>query len=289
MRLPSFHREGSLTLFSGEVRQGKTFAVAMYTLMALDSGIKGFGNLGYYLPRGANDLFVDHPNYKEISFYDLIALKNSSRFVPYCVLSLQEIRLWANSHRAMSDTTEFFDDLVFQSGKKGINIIGDTQLSMRADNALRELATCRFEVEKQCLCDKRCVDSCPYLGVCRFVYWELDRKITDDDVRTEECFSINFRWASHFWNRYKTDVAGKALNESTLQTKLEKLEPKLKLATINRQTKLLIDNWQKFGLFTSSDCKKVRVENALLELGENDVFASNVADKLALQLRSRTR
>lgn len=268
-----FGAEGSDTLISGKRRAGKTFLVALLSLIYADAGIQVYSNFGLFLPRRVGEPYVPHPNCKLITFYDLVSLLEVERFEPYAILSLHEARAWASSHRAFSDTTEFFDDLNFQGGKSGLNIVADTQLTMRVDNSMRELANFRFLAERDDVNQQ-------------FVYWELDKRFPNEDVKVEdeENFTVSFNLASQYWNRYKTWDKLFPLGINDLKIKMMRQEPKLMCNEIDRQVNLLVKEGLNFGLGRPSDCSVVRVENALLRLNEHIVFSKYVADRLKLEL-----
>ena len=260
MDFPVFDREGSTTLIEGKRRSGKTFLNALICLPYADVGVKGYSNY-----------FLDSVNNTVISFYQLINLLNGEPFEPYTYVSLQEIYAFGgSSHRAMSDDTEGFDMLNFQSGKLGINLVGDSQLISRADDSLRKLANYRFEAEKDTL------NGC-------FVYHEVDVRFPNDTVYTDDDFSIDFHFASHFWDRYRTRDRTKPVGYDALMASMEKHEPVLMNATIQRQTDLIRKVGGQYGIYSRGDINKIRVENCLLMNGEHIVFSAQVTDRLKWQ------
>lgn len=245
-----------IILVSGNVRTGKTLLLAIIALLFADGGGKVHSNF---------KLISD--NARIIQPYDLVKMMLGERCLTGEMIVLQEVYAWLNSHKALSVINDFESTFVFQSGKMGYHILADSQITMRVDSSIRKLANVRFEAEK----DES--EEC-------FRYWFLDVRLPNDDVRTGDYFEVPFAMAELFWNRYNTYDRTPPLGMARMVMEMERLEPKLMNASIERQVKLLLENRGKL-----VDCSKVSVESALLELDEVPVFASYVANRLKLRLR----
>lgn len=259
MDFPVFDKEGTTTLIEGKRRQGKGILNAFLTLMAADSGTRIRSNYR-----------LQTPNYQSLTFYEFVSmLKRDEPFEPYIVVSLQEIQGWLSSHRSMSDSSEIADNLIFQASKLGINIVGDSQLNMRVGNSLRGMANYRYEAE----CDETNQ---------QFIYWELDIHYPNNSIRTEESFTIPFEVAALWWNRFNTYERSTPLGMGSLLMKMEKLEPSLMNATIERQATILTEKPELLTTYT-----KIGVERALMRCGEETAFAPYVLDELKQRYRNQ--
>ena len=267
-----------IILVSGNVRQGKTLLLAIISLLFMDCGGKVYSNFKLFGEDGKGEFVngdwsgVLHPNVKIIQPYDLVKLLLGGRCSEAVIISLQEIYAWMSSHQALSQINDFENVFVFQSGKLGYHIISDAQITMRVDSAIRKLANFRYEAE----CDDE--------AQC-FRYWSLDVRFPNEDIRTGDFFEIPFAVAELFWDRFDSYEPTQPIGLSKMVAEMEKLVPSLMNATIRRQTDLLFAKRFELGFYEVRDCKKVRVENALMELDEVPSFSAYVADRLQLRLR----
>lgn len=226
-------------------------------LMLCDEGYKVHAN--YWL---------DSPNADRITPYQLINMLEGERCEQEETICLHELYAWMSSHRSMSTENELESAIVFQSRKLNINILGDCQLIMRAENSLRYLADFRIEATNEPENE-------------RFVYYWLDKKITNADVRTDDCFAIPYSEAEKYWNRYHTYDREKPLGMARMLVEMEKSEPYLALARVEKQVAILIEK----GLVPRALTKQA-VDYALLRAGEPTTFSPYVLE--ALRQRPRT-
>lgn len=264
-----------IKLFHGKPRSGKTFI--NFYLSYLEA-LKGTVVLRNYL--WAPEL----PNNTEISPYDMVRLLDGGR-VPYRRLfSLQEVDKWFNSYRGMSDVSIAEAAVVFQAGKLGINIIGDSQLVGRVDSCLKDNADERWEACPYRLCDReKCLGlSCKNIRFCKFRYYQLDTRFRDKLVRLPKAPKVfPFRLAVKFWDLFDTWTLTKPVGWDSLKVAMERTDSSIMNDRINEQVELLLSEkgckcWRK--------TDRVSVKSALLELGESPVFADVVSCRLGLRL-----
>lgn len=284
-----------ITFVSGNVRNGKTFFTAMMALLLADSGVKVYTNFSLFDQQGKGRWLGDrwsgkiHPNVKVITPYDLVLMMEAPRRTTNELIALQEVYGWFNSHRSMSDINDCEDTFVFQSGKLGYDWQVDSQLTMRVSGALRNLSNNRYEAEKVTLCSaKYCPNDCPNLANCYFAYYELNPKITNQDIRTgENDINIPFSFARFFWNRYDTWERSQPIGFENMKLKMQMNEPALMDDTIETQVALLLENKEKFGFQVSADVNQVGVKDALIQLHKPYAFADSVTNRLKLRLKYR--
>lgn len=264
-----------IVLISGNVRQGKTLLLAIICLAFAWCGGKVHANFKIY-----------HKNIKKIKPFDLVRMMEGKRKIRGEFIALQEIYAWMNSHKSLSSINDFESTFVFQSGKLGFHILGDAQLTMRVEGAIRKLANVRLKAERVSLCSSDdCPLDCPHLDECVFRYYYLDPKHTNEDVETGDYFDIPFRLACVFWDNYDTYDRTPPIGIMKLVYEMMRLEPRLMNKEVERQYRLLYKVRGKYRLTTISGCSKIAVEDALLQEGEAPFFASYVSNRLKQRLR----
>lgn len=254
--------------FNGLPRSGKTLAVT-------DTALRWAGRSGLIL----GNYLIKVPNFKMITPYDLVCMldgdvqaKERYGVSGNVVLALQEVYGWLNSHKSLSGVNDLESAFVFQASKLDYNIVWDSQIAMRVDSSLRDMTPFRFDCEKK---------------KGRFVYHLLDRHVKGRDVRVGRRFSISVEKARTFWDLYDTHKGLKPLGYGEMVLAMEKTEPKLMDATVERQTELLWRVRGEYGLGVERGCVKIAVEDALMRLGESPYFAGFVANRLRLRLRKK--
>lgn len=249
----------------------------MFCLILADNGTKIHSNYALFDTDGKGTFQngdwtgKKHPNVNIITPYDLVGMLEGERCNENQIITLQEVYAWFNSHKSMSDISDFEDTFVFQSGKLGYDWIVDAQLVTRVSGALRKLANIRIEAENDI--ENHC-----------FNYYLLDIHFPDKDIRTGESFSISHEFAANFWNRYDTYVRTPPLGLAELKCKMETLEPHYMNQTIERQTQLIYSKKDTFGILTSRDVNVTAVKDALIQLNEPLAHASYVTNRLKLKM-----
>lgn len=264
---------------TGKPRSGKTFLLNLIAhILYLEQGLNVQGNFPLFGASGKGQYINGawtgklHPLYREIQPYDLVQMLIGERCASTEALFLHEVYAWFNSHKSLTDINDFEDTLVFQCGKLNRHIWYDAQLIMRVDGALRKLASARWESERDD--DNR-----------QFIYWELDAKISDQDVRTENNFTIPYAAAAAYWNQYDTYSRTFPIGLVELIAKMEKTNPAVLKERVNSQIELLAEYGKKYGLESPRDVSKAACEYALLMLDAPVAHAGLVAIGLKLKLR----
>lgn len=242
---------------NGKLRQGKGI---LLTNLAIDVANSGLPVLSNYK--------IDHKNCKTIDFYDFIKLIKQPRAEQQTMLALDEIQNWLDSYIGQSKSGRYGSYLIFQSAKLGYDVGYTTQLTMRAQNTLRELADFRIYAKKDSAAEK-------------FYYFWLDPNITDDDVPTGAGFTITYEQASEWWNRYDTYEAVAPAGIDDFFNSLLKDDPKRKNERIDQQVELLCN--QEFYI----EPTRIGVESALLQLQQTTIFSPLVAHRYKLRQRSK--
>lgn len=247
---------------NGKLRQGKGVLLTKLSLDVADSGGKVKSNYA-----------MDSPNVEKIDFYDFIGLLQKPRAKERTLLTVDEIQGWLDSYIGQSKAGRFGSYIIFQSAKLGYDILYSTQLTMRAQNTLRELADIRIYAKK-------------FAAEKTFAYYFLDANITDDDVPTGCGFTISYDQASKWWDRYDTYEPVTPFGVNEFYADLEKTDAVRRQATINRQVDLLFTCHSRGAYIEPS---KIGVESALLDLNEPTVHAAIVAHRYKLQLSCKCR
>lgn len=242
---------------NGKLRQGKGILLTNLALTMADAGMPVLSNYA-----------IDHKNCKVIDFYDFIRLIKQPRAEQLTMLAIDEIQGWLDSYIGQSKSGRYGSYFIFQSAKLGYEIGYTTQLTMRAQNTLRELADYRIYAKKDATNKE-------------FYYFWLDPNVTDDDVPTGAGFKITYEQASTWWDKYDTfeAVAPAGINE--FFDSLLKSDPKRKNERINQQVELLCE--QKFYI----EPTRIGVESALLQLQQSTIFSPLVAHRYKLQQRNK--
>lgn len=207
---------------------------------------------------------INVPNATLITPYDLVRLLDRGRAEETTTICLQEVYGWLDSHISLSKLNRFESYFVFQAEKLNYDIVWDSQIAMRVDSSLRKMSAIRFD--------------CVKVKEKGFLYWVLDQKHTDVDIRTKRFKFMPFGEAEKLFPMYDTTKGCKPIGYNEMIMEMENLEPILKNATIDRQVKL-IEALKLPPRFIN----KISIDDILTQLEEPTVFSAYVTNRLKLK------
>lgn len=117
-----------LITITGDIRQGKT---TLTTLFALDSEREVYSNYG-----------IKIPNYHKLKHSDLFELPNDVD------VFIDEAYTWLEARKSGKDTNVLASHILFQSGKRTIDIYLNTQLISTIDLRFRDMSNVLIECYK---------------------------------------------------------------------------------------------------------------------------------------------
>lgn len=247
-------------LIVGNVREGKTLLAVYfaYKLHLQNSGLPIYTNFK-----------VRYPEVKQVNVSELLDLEGLSGGL----MVMDEAYAWLESRVSSSNLNRYVSYFIFQSGKRGVDVIATAQLGSSVDLRFYDLAHIVV------LARKNVVDE-------RFDYQFAVRCGADIRVVSR---SLSFVDASLFWDDYDTGEPVAPLGLKELQFEMDKFDT----VKINKRVdgvveRVLVDR-VKFDWFNEKDVFRYQLEDWLLRAGEPLRLAPLVTNRLKYLLRKASR
>lgn len=125
--------------FVGQPRCGKTLLMTWFLHGDYTANYEIFVNYKLMFPA------------KMMSPYDMLRIPFTDVDRHPKTLAIQEMDKWFDSRRSMRNENVLLSSLTGQSGKRNLNIYGDTQFWYRTDSVMRDIFEVIFHVEKPTL------------------------------------------------------------------------------------------------------------------------------------------
>ena len=190
---------------------------------------------------------IDSDNVHDLEISQLFKL-------PYekCLVVLDEAYAYIESRVSMSKLNLYMSYILFQSRKRGIDIICTAQLSSSLDNRFIELADLLIVAQQT---------------KTGFRYFVTNK----NKIRV---FNMSFEYAEKIWGKYDTSQVVMPNNMQDLQTQIEVLDRDKLKSKIDLLEKQYLKKYKSIKLSHGS------VDNFLLDIGESDVYTSYLYARL---------
>jgi len=254
-----------LMLITGNVREGKTL-LAVYLAWVLHNqniSLIPYDLLGH-LPIYTN-FKLSYPEARFVDVGDLLDLEG----IRSGLMVMDEAYAWLESRVSSSSLNRYVSYFIFQSGKRGVDVVATAQLGSSIDLRFYDLAHIIV------LARKDVVKS-------QFVYQFAVRCGVSVRVVTK---TLSFVSAKLFWDDYDTGAPVAPLGLKALQVEMDKFSP----VKINVRVDGLVEKALAvsglFGWKSERDVFRYQVEDWLLRIGEPLPLAPLVTNRLKCSLR----
>lgn len=251
-------------LIVGNVREGKTLLMVYYAwkLTQLNRVVPESERLPIYA-----NFTLRYPDVKKVSVSDLLDLEG----LKTGLLLGDEIYTWLESRVSSSLLNRYCSYFLFQSGKRGVDVIATAQLGSSVDLRFFDLANIivsAFKNEK----DRR------------FEYEYLTR--CGRGVRVSN-YSLSFADAGLFWDDYDTGEPVAPLGLKELQFEMDKFDVEKINKRVDVVVERLLKESERFGWIDAGKVFRYQVEDWLLCVGEPLRLAPLVTNRLKCLFRAR--
>lgn len=231
-------RDSDLILILGDRGSGKTLLLTRFVLKNKDPF---YSNYKVYADNNKINL---HPLYNELHPEELLHLPVNSKKV-----IITEAYEYFESRLGMGAFQRYMSYIVFQSRKRKIDFIIDTQLDDTIDHRYTRL------------CDYIIISEATDYG---FHYYCTNKRVIRE-------FDIPFKSAEKIWNRYDSWEVVMTSQISELGKQIEVTnKPKLREKLVELEDKF----YSEYGTIDKRKITHAVVENFLLDCDESDVYES---------------
>jgi len=251
-----------LMLITGNVREGKTLLGVdfAHNLHVQNLGLAESERLPIY-----TNFKLSYPEVHQVDVSELLDLEGLSGGL----MVMDEAYAWLESRVSTSNLNRYVSYFIFQSGKRGVDVIATAQLGSSVDLRFYDLAHIIV------LARKDVVNS-------RFVYQFAVRCGVGVRVVTR---CLSFADASLFWGDYDTGEPVAPLGLKQLQFEMDKFSTvKVNVRVDAIVGKALLER-ERFGWRCERDVFRYQVEDWLLRVGEPLPLAPLVTNRLKCLLR----
>lgn len=245
-------------LITGNVREGKTM-LEVYFAWKLH-------NQGLNVPIYCNHT-IKYPEAKRVDVSELLDLEGLGSGL----MCMDEAYAWLESRVSSSNLNRYVSYFIFQSGKRGVDVIATSQLGSAIDLRFYDLAHIIVLTRNDVVNE-------------RFTYQFAVRCGVSVRVVTR---CLSYKDASLFWNDFVTGEPVAPLGLKQLQYEMDKFS----VVKINVRVDAIVDKIilerERFGWCDERDVFRYQVEDWLLRVGEPLPFAPLVTNRLKCLLRSK--
>ena len=238
-------------LITGNVREGKTL-LAVYLAWKLHL-------LGVGLPIYTN-FKLGYPEVHQVDVGELLDLEGLGSGL----MCMDEAYAWLESRVSTSSLNRYVSYFIFQSGKRGVDVVATAQLGSSVDLRFYDLAHVIV------LARKDVVNS-------QFVYQMAVRCGVGVRVVTK---TLSFASAKLFWDDYDTGEPVAPLGLKALQVEMDKFSPVKINVRVDALVERLLSLKVGFGWDNPKSVFRYQVEDWLLRVGEPLPLAPLVTNRL---------
>lgn len=250
-------------LVSGNVREGKTLLMVYFALQ-LHKWNQYF-EPKYRLPIYTN-FSLDYSEVRQVSVSELLDFEG----LQGGLLCIDEAYTWLESRMSSSNLNRYVSYFLFQSGKRGVDVIATAQLSSTVDLRFYDLAHIVVLTRKD-------------IANERFVYQMGVRTGVGVRVVTRH---LSFVDAAKFWDSYITSEPVAPLGLKDLQAAMERFDT----VKINQRVDAIVQRAvlekERFGWYSPQSVYRYQVQDWLLREGEPLVLSAFVVNRLKCLLRA---